>query len=108
MTHCSRLKSLFSTRPSVGRATFTTVLSRMTMNVPMMIAMSGIRIARVVVTDPTVISRLRHSRARFYFCPYGQVRPCPNRRVDNYRLLDGTLERTWYRLADDGLYCGNR
>jgi hypothetical protein len=41
MTHCRTLRSVRKTWPSVRRATFTTVLSMMTMNVPRIRAMSG-------------------------------------------------------------------
>src|SRR5436190_9202394 len=67
MTHCSRLRSLLRTRPSVGKATFTTVLSRMTMKVPRMMAMRGIRMVRELGTGESAIASLRRFRAPFYF-----------------------------------------
>src|SRR5947208_16369799 len=66
MTHCSTARSVFRTRPRVGRATLTTVLSRMTMNVPRMIAMSGTSTDRVLAPEETAIDIYRHARRPFY------------------------------------------
>src|SRR5207237_2714524 len=66
MTHCSTARSVFRTRPRVGRATLTTVLSRMTMNVPRMIAMSGTSTDRVLAPEETAIDIYRHDRRPFY------------------------------------------
>src|ERR1700686_4499891 len=74
MTHCSPARSVFKTRPRVGRATFTTVLSRMTMKVPRMIAMSGTSTERVLATEETGIDIYRH-RGRTFYCRPAEKNP---------------------------------
>src|SRR2546427_268107 len=88
MTHCSTARAVFKTRPRVGRATFTTVLSRMTMKVPRMIAMSGTSTERVLATEETAIDIHRHCGRPFYCRPEDGNRPA-QRPVDACGLPNG-------------------
>src|SRR5437016_3625455 len=77
MTHCSRPMSVSRTRPSVGKATFTTVLSRITMKVPRMIAMRGTRTEVITWLRQSAGPKYCRPDGGFWACPYGQLTLAP-------------------------------